>query len=255
MKKMLSTLVVVAATILPIVTRAQESSSVSYNIGVISDFRPRGISLSGLNPALQGGIDFAHPRGIYAGTWASTIRWVKDSGKLVKPNADSGSTPIEWDIYGGYRGKLGSRGPGFDVGVLAYVYPGNKIGNAGGVNANTAEVYGALTMSVLTAKYSHSMTNLFGFSDSKGSSYLEASANVDLGHGWAVVPHVGHQEIKNNRVFSYSDYSVSVFKTLGGGFTLSAAMIGTDAGEDVYITPSGKFTGKNMAMIGAKYNF
>src|SRR3954470_10411525 len=93
LKKILNILVVVvAATIMPAVARAEDPSSVSYNIGVISDFRPRGISLSGLHAALQGGIDYAHPRGFYLGTWASTIRWVKDSGKLVTPNVDSGNT-------------------------------------------------------------------------------------------------------------------------------------------------------------------
>jgi uncharacterized protein (TIGR02001 family) len=244
LKKILNILVVVvAATIMPAVARAEERSSVSYNIGVISDFRPRGISLSGLHAALQGGIDYAHPRGFYLGTWASTIRWVKDSGKLVTPNVDSGNTAIEWDMYGGYRGKFASGGPGFDVGVMTYVYPGNKIGNTGGVDANTAEMYGSLTMGVVTAKYSHSITDLFGFSNSKGSRYLDLSANLDLGNGWAVVPHVGHQQIESNRAFSYNDYSLSVLKNIRGGFSLSTVMIGTDADKTLYTTPSGKFTG------------
>jgi uncharacterized protein (TIGR02001 family) len=99
------------------------------------------------------------------------------------------------------------------------------------------------------------VTNLFGFDDSKNSGYLDASATFDLGSGWSVVPHVGHQKVKNLSAASYTDYSVTLGKDFGGGFSASAAVVGTDAEKTVYFTPAGKFTGKTGLVVGAKYTF
>jgi uncharacterized protein (TIGR02001 family) len=221
--------------------------TLSYNVGVVSDYRYRGISQSRLDPALQGGIDFAHKSGFYLGTWASTIKWIKDAG------ATKGS--VELDLYGGYKGEI-AKDFGYDVGYLRYEYVGNKLGNVPGlVNANTDEIYGAVTYTLFTAKYSHSLSNLFGNPNSKGSGYLDLSANVDMGNGWSVVPHIGHQSVRHTSVASYTDYSVTLGKDMGSGFSLSAAVVGTDANKSFYVTPSGKFTGRTGLVVGAKYSF
>src|SRR5438445_3066721 len=57
----------------------EPASSLSYNVGVVTDYRYRGISQSARAPALQGGVDYADKSGWYVGTWASTIKWIKDS--------------------------------------------------------------------------------------------------------------------------------------------------------------------------------
>jgi uncharacterized protein (TIGR02001 family) len=229
-------------------TKAPEPDyTLSYNVGVVSDYRYRGISQSLLKPALQGGIDFAHKSGFYLGAWGSTIKWIKDAG------ASRGS--FELDLYGGYKGEV-AKGLGFDVGYLRYQYLRNTLGDVPGfANANTDELYGALSYGMFTAKYSHSLSNLFGNPDSKGSGYLDLSANVDLGGGWSVVPHIGHQKIRHFSAGSYSDYSLTVAKDMGSGFTLTAAVVGTDAERSVYFTPSGKFTGRTGLVVGAKYSF
>ncbi len=222
-------------------TKAPEPDyTLSYNVGVVTDYRYRGISQSRLKPALQGGADFAHKSGFYLGTWASTIKWIKDAG---------GGAGAEWDIYGGYKGTAGPIG--YDVGVLRYQYPSHDLA----VSPNTTELYAAGTYGPATLKYSHAVTNLFGFADSKGSSYLDLSATFDMGNGWSVVPHVGHQKVKNFSPASYTDYSVTVGKDFGNGFSASAALVGTDADDTVYFTPAGKFTGKTGLVLGAKYSF
>jgi len=43
----------------PAAPAAPAASPITYNIGVVSDYRYRGISQSKLKPALQGGIDYA----------------------------------------------------------------------------------------------------------------------------------------------------------------------------------------------------
>jgi len=214
--------------------------TLSFNVGVVTDYRYRGISQSRLKPALQGGADFAHKSGFYLGTWASTIKWIKDAG---------GDAGVEWDVYGGYKGTAGSFG--YDVGVLTYQYPSHDLA----VSPVTTEIYGAGTFGPATLKYSHAVTNLFGFADSKNSYYLDASATFDMGSGWSIVPHVGYQKVKNFSAASYTDYSVTVGKDFGNGFSASAALVGTDADDTVYFTPAGKFTGKTGLVLGAKYSF
>ena len=222
-------------------TKAPEPDyTLSYNVGVVTDYRYRGISQSRLKPALQGGVDFAHKSGFYLGTWASTIKWIKDAG---------GDAPVELDIYGGYKGTAGSFG--YDVGVLTYQYPGHDLA----VSPVTTEIYAAGTFGPATLKYSHAVSNLFGFADSKRSGYLDLSATFDLGNGWSIAPHIGHQKVKNFSAASYTDYSVTVGKDFGNGFSASAAAVGTDADDTVYFTPAGKFTGKTGLVLGAKYSF
>ncbi len=252
----------VAITALPSAVQAEDAPSTTFNVGVVSDYRYRGISQSGLKPALQGGIDYSNPNGLYLGTWLSTIKWIKDAGKLVTPNVDSGNTPAEWDLYGGYKGEI-TKELTYDVGGLYYLYVNNKTGNvpaslAGpkGANANTFELYGALTFGPITAKYSHSLTDTFGYGKSKNSGYLDVTATFDLGSGFSLAPHVGHQTIKSsNPSAAYTDYSLTLSKDLGSGFSVTAAAVGTDADKTVYLRPDGKFTGKSALVVGAKYSF
>jgi uncharacterized protein (TIGR02001 family) len=216
--------------------------TLSFNVGVVTDYRYRGISQSRLRPALQGGADFAHKSGFYVGTWASTIRWISDAG---------GDADVELDIYGGYKFTAGP--VGLDVGVLRYLYPGSRFGFA--PHPNTTELYAAGTWGPATLKYSHSTTNLFGFPDSEGSGYLDLSATFDTGFwGLTVTPHVGHQRVRNNSAASYTDWSLTLGKDFGNGLTASAAYVDTDT--NVYRSPVGnRNLGKATLVLGLKYAF
>lgn len=241
--KLSSSLLVLAlsAAALPAMADEPAPDPLSFNIGAVSEYRYRGISQTRLKPALQGGIDYADPSGFYVGTWGSTIKWIKDAG---------GDADVEVDFYGGYKTEL-SKGLTVDVGVLQYLYPSNKLNPS----ANTLELYGALSFGPVTAKYSHSTTNLFGFADSKGSGYFDVSANFDLGDGMTLTPHVGHQTVKHNSAASYTDYSLTLAKDFSG-LVLSGAVIGTDADKTAYANPvNGKFMGKTMLVIGLKKTF
>lgn len=219
---------------------AAPESSLSFNVGAASDYRYRGISQSRLKPAVQGGIDYADKSGLYVGAWGSSIKWIKDAG---------GDAGMELDLYAGYKGAVGD--VSYDLGFLRYEYPSNKLA----VSANTNEVYGAVTMGPATLKYSHAISNLFGFADSKNSYYVDLSGTFDLGSGFSLVPHVGYQSVKNNSAFSYTDYALTLGKDLGNGLSATAALIGTDADKALYVTPAGKFTGKTGLVVGLKYAF
>jgi len=211
--------------------------TLSFNAGVVSDYRYRGIfSQTRLKPALQGGLDYTSG-GFYLGAWGSTIKWIKDGG---------GGADVELDIYGGVKGEI-AKDLGYDIGVLTYQYPSNGLKPS----ANTTEVYGAVTAGPVTAKYSHSTTNLFGFAKSKGSGYLDISATFDLG-GFAVTPHIGRQTVKNNGGFSYTDYSVAISKEISG-ITWSATLV--DTSTSAYTGAGGKDLGKSSIVLGAKMAF
>ncbi len=243
-----------AASLLSVngIAQAQAAeSTLSFNAGVVSDYRYRGISQTRLQPALQGGVDYAHKSGLYVGAWGSTIKFIKDTGTQNSVAGVNGS--VELDVYGGYKWTAGS--VAYDVGVLRYEYVRNNLQTVSGfANANTTEVYGAATYGVFTAKYSHSLTNAFGNLNSKNSYYLDLSAAFDLGNGYTLTPHVGRQMINNAPAFSYNDYSLTLAKDLGNGLTASLMAVGTNAGKNEY-TLVNKYNGKDALVAGLKYTF
>ena len=233
-KTLLAVAAALAATAVPTIASAQ----LAFNAAVVTDYRYRGVSQSKLKPAVSAGVDYA-AGAFYVGAWASSIKWIDELG---------GSGNVEIDLYGGYKGEL-AKGVAFDVGVLTYVYPSNKLATS----ANTTELYGAVTFGPATLKYSHAVTDTFGNADSKNSFYLDLSAGFDLGGGLMVTPHIGHQKIKNSSACTYTDYSVTVSKDFSG-FVPSLAIVGTDLKKSV-ATLDGKFLGKTALVLGLKYNF
>ena len=220
---------------------APDASPITYNIGVVSDYRYRGISQSKMKPALQGGIDYANGP-IYVGTWASTISWVKDAMVASNRNnagnedyvpVDEKGAPVEWDLYGGTKGDIIKDTLSYDVGVLAYVYLGQEFHKIGLSNPDTGEVYGALTYGVFTGKVSISATPLFGVPKSKGSQYYDLSANFDLGSGFTLTPDVAYQAITGSVAkaagLSYGAYSLTLGKDFGKGISASLQIVATDA--------------------------
>lgn len=246
MNKTLTLSLLALAAAWPLASQAEGGLTTSFNVGAVSDYRYRGISQTRLKPALQGGVDLGHPSGLYLGAWASTIRWVKDL---------EGDAGVEVDVYGGYKGEL-AKGLGYDVGVLAYVYPSNKLATS----ANTTELYGALSFGPATLKYSHAVTDTFGNTDSKNSFYLDASASFDLGSGWALAPHLGYQKIKGpfGDAATYTDGSLTLSKDFNG-LVPSVAVVATDADKAFYVPgPAGnstKFLGRSAVVLGVKYSF
>jgi uncharacterized protein (TIGR02001 family) len=221
---------------------AAPESTMSFNVGGVNEYRYRGISQSRFDTALSGGADYADKSGVYVGVWGSSIKWIKDAG---------GKANTEVDYYAGYKFTVGD--VGYDIGFLHYDYSGNALKPS----ANTNEFYGAATMGPVTLKYSQSTGNLFGFANSKGSSYVDLTATFDLGDGYSLVPHIGYQAVKGagNGIYSYTDTALTLGKDLGNGLAASAAIIGTNAKTGSYVSPAGKQLGKSGLVVGLKYSF
>ena len=239
-------------------TKAPEPDyTVAYSAGVVTDYRFRGIAQTAFKPALQLTADFAHKSGFYLGAFGSNVNWIKDFNGATKGG-------YELDLYGGYKGSI-TKELGYDLGLITYIYPGNNSGAAGTpgagqvTNANTTEIYGALTYNMFTAKYSRSTGTFLGFLRSSGSQYLDLSANFDVGNGFTVTPHIGRQTVKGQipgGAADYTDYSLTVAKDFGGGLSATGALIGTNTAKPgLYTDLNNKNLGKSTIVVGLKYSF
>jgi uncharacterized protein (TIGR02001 family) len=268
MKKLILATAVAAACISSIAQADEAAAPVpdnalSFNIGAVNDYRFRGISQSRFDPAVQGGADYVYnPLGLYAGTWLSNIKWIKD-GVNAANNGTSGKGNLEWDIYGGKRGDIGG-GFTYDVGGLYYYYPNNNLSSIGLKNANTFELYGQIGYDTAYFKVSNAMTNTFGNVDSKNSRYYDLSWNPALAGGVILGLHVGHQTINgtqtsgaSNSFFSYNDWKIGVSKTFDdlAGITAGVAYVGTDARDGAYVTPDGKNLGRGGVVVSIAKTF
>ena len=173
------------------------------------------------------------------------MNWIKDY-----IGATDGS--LEVDFFGGYKGEL-AKDLSFDVGVIAYVYPSNNTPT----NANTNEIYAALTYGPVTAKYSRSLGNFVANANSAGSQYLEVAASFDVGNGFSITPHLGRQTIPNQTASAgdYTDYALTVNKDLGNGLSASLTLLGTDAKDAFYKVAPTDNLGKSGLLVGLKYSF
>jgi uncharacterized protein (TIGR02001 family) len=273
------TLAIAAVLATPLTAVAADAAptpehSFSYNVGVTSNYIFRGISQTHGKPALQGGVDYAHSSGLYAGVWASNITWVKQY-------LDSGSTEI--DVYGGFKNSFADDWT-YDVGLIHYHYAGS--GSSTRNNAavfsrladpNTTEVYGAIGWKWLTLKYSHAISeNFIGWvpinragylpnKESNGSNYLELNAAYDLGDGWGISGHIGHQKVKNVgqgpaglNDADYTDWNIGVTKDVGFG-VVGLLYSDTDTNGSCKSATGGTNAycwGKNMnSTTGGQHNF
>ena len=208
--------------------------TLTANVGLFSSYRFRGIDQTFGKPAIQGGFDYAHESGFYAGNWNSNV-----SSGAGYPEGN-----IEMDFYGGYKHAFGDFG--IDVGGIYYYYPGStatplSFSNAdnlgksvSGTNENF-ELYVAGSWKFLTLKYNYSLTDYFSLPDSKGSSYLDLTANYEVADGWFINAHVGHlwapkynYATTGDQSIDYTDWKLGVAKTIDT-WSIGLAYIGTNA--------------------------
>ncbi|MBL8416124.1 MAG: hypothetical protein JNM42_16965 [Propionivibrio sp.] len=247
MKKTLLATLLAAAFIAPAMAQtpapaeaapaAAETSphTLTGNLGIFSSYRFRGIDQTAGKPALQGGIDYAHESGLYVGNWNSNV----NSG------AGYAEGNLEMDFYGGYKHAFGDFG--IDVGGYYYYYPGSSANPLSYSNrknifstssgaVDNFELYIAGSWKFISLKYSYALTDYFSLPDSKGASYLDLTANYDLGDGWGINGHVGHLFSSNYKYafttgsdsIAYTDWKIGVTKDFSG-WVVGASYVDTNA--------------------------
>jgi uncharacterized protein (TIGR02001 family) len=230
------------------------------NVALVTDYLYRGISQTAAKPAIQGGFDYAHSSGFYAGVWGSNISWLPASG-----------ASLELDTYLGFKSSFATDFS-YDVGFLRYNYPGYYI--PGATKADTNEIYGLIGWKSITLKYSDSLGDTFGVKDASGTSYIDLSASYTLeGSGVTLGAHYGAQTFKGSTADgmkntytagvsqdpSYSDYNVSVSKDFSGYvWALKYSDTNAEKGGVYTVTQAdGTITdlGKGTAVLSVTHSF
>ena len=205
------------------VTPAVAATPVSANVTLASQYISRGFRQTWGQPALQGGIDYAHSSGWSLGTWLSTVsnRYIEDA-------------TLEWDVYGGYAASAGA--VGYSAMLYYYKYPGAEY-RATATKYDYGELSLGLTYRFLYAKYNYTFTrDFFGITHARGTGYLDLGANVDLGAGYTLNLHLGDGRVAGtgNAIWNWRDVKVGVGKTFDGGWSAAAAYTRAKGASNAY---------------------
>jgi hypothetical protein len=126
-----------AATATPAMAQEEAPSEITVtgSVGLVTDYRFRGVSQTDKEMAIQGGLTATHASGFYVATWASNLSgW-----------GTFGGSNMELDVVGGFATEVSS-GVSLDVGLTWYMYPG------GASDTDFAEPYVKLSTTVGPAK-------------------------------------------------------------------------------------------------------
>ena len=196
---------------------APSLGEVNANVSVANNYIWRGLTQSINESVVQGGIDYVHDSGVYAGTWLSNVAYDADD-----------AFSYEHNLYVGYAGETELFQ--YDVGYLYYNYDDNA-------DADFSEVYGSISIGQFSASLNllvdsateESPGEDFGFGD---ASYLSLDYRIPLASGTEINLHVGHHDGDFVNAFNgvgsdYIDWHVQVNR---GGFAFKVS--GTDLGSD-----------------------
>ncbi len=187
MKKFAKT--IVAASMLGASALASSAAvaEVTGNIGLTSNYLWRGTTQTNGDSAIQGGLDYSHGSGFYAGTWTS--------------NTSFGSPEV--DLYAGFGGEASSFS--YDVGVIDYLYPQAD-------NLDWIEYYANIGYQGFTLGLAFS-NDVFG-TDTDGL-YISAGYETEIAKELMLGLHVGSYDFDQPATAGfddYIDYSVSLSK-------------------------------------------
>ena len=182
--------------------------TLSGEVGILTDYRFRGLSLSGHNPELTASLTLEHESGLYASAWVSNV-------DLGFGQADN----IEIDWTAGFSKDVGN--VSFDTGVIYYSYMKHSDFNYFEGYASVGTKVGPADVKVGVA-YAPKQDNLGG----DDNTYVYVSGDLPLGDG----------PFSLHGTFGYEDGAFAVHKKdwllgasvdLGHGATLSADYVDT----------------------------
>ena len=253
-------------------TPAPAPSPVTGNMTIASDYRFRGISQTYKGPAIQGGVDYSNPSGLYLGNWNSNV------SSLMFP----GGSAIEMDFYGGWKKSFGDFG--LDLGTIYYYYPNAEFNaNTGAVSGSSKldnwEIYIGGSWKWISAKLNYALDNYFGLDnvqggdgfisnkdtgapigahgDSKGTYYLDLTATYPLNEKLSLIGHFGHLKVKNYGDLDYDDWKIGATYDLNG-WVFGAAYVDTNAKNEFYFLNGAKGirdTGSSTVVLSVSKTF
>ena len=217
-KTLIATSIASAVSLSALTLPSVASAEVSANVGVVSNYFFRGVTQTDDAAAVQGGLDYAHESGLYAGTWASTVDF-------------NDGTSYELDLYAGYGGSFGDLG--YDVGYIYYAYPD-------GEDLDFGEIYGSLTYSYFTAGLAYTVNSQADAGPfTEGDLYYYAGVDVPFGEsGYSGSLYYGYYTFDDDGEpgfgdLDYGHWSAGLSKDAGdfGSFGLNLEMADIDPTE------------------------
>lgn len=203
------------AVLFPLIACAEEAPAptLTTTATLASQYVSRGIRQTWDKPALQLGIDYVHPSGLVAGTWASNV-----SDKFIE------KASVEWDLYAGYSASAGDIG--YSLILYQYLYPGAKV-SATDTTFNYTELSLGLTYKAAYVKYNYTVSpHFFGITHGRGTGYLDVGLNYDMGGGYTLNLHAGDARVggAGNEIWDWRDVKAGLTRTFEGGWALAGAV-------------------------------
>ena len=186
-KSLIATSVLAASAMGSSVAMAEAEYEFTGNIGVTSNYLWRGITQTGDQAAIQGGLDYGY-KGFYVGTWLSNVTWTNVEG-------------YEMDLYAGYGFDVGP--VGLDVGYIAYTYPLSDPGE------DFSEVYLNASWTWLSAGIAYNVDSDAGGDDSHKYYYVAGDWEVK---GLGLGALVGSYDFDGGSEWDYTHWQVSLSK-------------------------------------------
>jgi uncharacterized protein (TIGR02001 family) len=151
--------------------------------------------------AVQGGIEYDHPTGLYLGAWGSNSQVTQSPQDTVAKTASA-----ELDFYAGYRNAFAFDDKAtYDLGLIYYYYPGTSKSqyNFDWVDA-MAKVGYDLGFAQPSVKLLYSPEMQY---ESGNAYYLSGDVGVPVWKYFTVTGHVGYQWVDDNARFGTNDYA------------------------------------------------
>ena len=202
--------IAMAAAVAAALTSGAASAEVTANAGIFSNYIWRGVTQTSDAAAGQGGIDWGHKSGLYAGTWVSNVDF-----------DGTGQSGYEMDVYGGFAGEAG--GFGYDLGVITYQYPTDP------TNSNFTEVYATGSIVGITAGLWYTVDKASGLSDPRGDDDIYLYGAYDFSHkdiDYSL--YIGNYAFDADSTADYTHYGASIGKD---GFSLAVDKNDIDGGN------------------------
>lgn len=216
-KKLLSISIAAALAAPAMVASTAAHAEVSANVTVTSNYMWRGMSLSSDAAAVQGGLDYNHASGFFAGVWASTL---------------GSGNGTEVDYYFGFGGELGDFG--YTATLNRYTYPDTSGADYTdlGIDLSYKMISGGIWYTV----------------DSQASSgqyieddiYYYLGFNTGLPQDFTLDVTVGKYDFEDNSATDYKHITLTVGKSAGnlGDFAFALDKNDIPGDKDVKATVS-----------------
>lgn len=189
-------------------------AGLSMTTSLATDYVFRGISNTDGEPTVQGSLDYEHENGLYAGLWASNVKFRENSGVPAAETVQEAT--IEVDYYVGFASEFES-GVSWDISALYYAYPGAE----DSLDYDYWEAMGTLGYAFektgmepeIGIEVYHSPEY---FGKSGDATYAAGVLNLSLPGEFGLGFSIGKQWFKDDSSLNYTDWKIGITRTLWG---------------------------------------